>query len=106
MYTQFNINGLGLEISIFLLNPRTGRPTLVHTIQYSNANTIPSILNPTLPVMAQVINTTNTSNLALRTSSAMAMVEGNANTAAIETRNSFANTKTGISITETSIFTL
>ena len=106
VYTiQYQWLGFG-NIDFFIEHPGTGRPTLVHTIQYSNANTIPSILNPTLPVMAQVINTTNTSNIALRTSSAMGMVEGNASTDATETRNSFANTKTGISTTETSIFTL
>ncbi|SNS89263.1 hypothetical protein SAMN05444672_103167 [Bacillus sp. OK838] len=106
VYTiQYQWLGFG-NIDFFIEHPGTGEPTLVHTIQYTNANTIPSILNPTLPVMAEVINTTNTSNIALRSSSAMGMVEGNANTDAITTRNSFANTKTGISTTEISIFTL
>ena len=92
-------------ISFFIENPATGFPTLVHIIQYANANTIPSIFNPTLPVMAQVINTTNASNLTLSTSSAMGMVEGNGDTNSLVTVNSFSNSKT-VTATETSIFTL
>ena len=92
-------------ISFFIENPATGFPTLVHIIQYANANTIPSIFNPTLPVMAQVINTTNASNLTLSTSSAMGMVEGNADTNSLVTVNSFSNSKL-VTTTETSVFTL
>ena len=92
-------------ISFFIENPATGFPTLVHIIQYANANTIPSIFNPTLPVMAQVINTTNASNLTLSTSSAMGMVEGNGDTNSLVTVNSFSNSK-AVTATETSIFTL
>ena len=92
-------------ISFFIENPATGFPTLVHIIQYANANTIPSIFNPTLPVMAQVINTTNASNLTLSTSSAMGMVEGNGDTNTLVTVNSFSNSKM-VPATETSIFTL
>ena len=92
-------------ISFFIENPATGSPTLVHIIQYANANTIPSIFNPTLPVMAQVINTTNASNLTLSTSSAMGMVEGNADTNSLVTVNAFSNTKV-VPVTETSVFTL
>ena len=91
-------------ISFFIENPATGFPTLVHIIQYANANTIPSIFNPTLPVMAQVINTTNASNLTLSTSSAMGMVEGNGDTNSLVTVNSFSNTKQVSA--ETSILTL
>ena len=92
-------------ISFFIENPATGFPTLVHIIQYANANIIPSIFNPTLPVIAQVINTTNASNLALSTSSAMGMVEGNADTNTLVTVNSFSNSKV-VTATETSVFTL
>ncbi|SDN53406.1 hypothetical protein [Bacillus sp. OK048] len=104
VYTiEYQWLGFG-AISFFIENPATGFPTLVHIIQYANANTIPSIFNPTLPVMAQVINTTNASNLTLRTSSAMGMIEGNGDTNSLVTVNSFSNSKQVSA--ETSILTL
>ena len=105
MYIQFSINGLDLEHLFFIENPATGEPTLVHIIRYSNAYTIPSIMNPTLPIMAQVINSTNSNNIVLKTSSAIGIVEGNGNTNSLVTRNSFSNTKV-VTATETSVFTL
>lgn len=38
---------------------------LVHRIQYANANTLPSVNNPTLPLYAGVLNGINTSNLVM-----------------------------------------
>lgn len=94
------------QISFYIENSSTGLPALVHTINYSNANTDPSIFNPTLPIMAQVINTTNTSNISIQSSSAMGMIEGNGDTNAIVTRNSFGNNKLSVGTTPTNIFTL
>ncbi|PFJ05356.1 hypothetical protein COD67_10200 [Bacillus cereus] len=106
VYTiQYQWLGFG-DIRFFIENPITGDPTLVHIIRYSNANTIPSIMNPTLPIMAQVINTTNTNNIVLQTSSAIGIIEGNGNTNSLVTRNSFNNTKIAIGTTQISIFTL
>lgn len=106
VYTiQYQWLGFG-DIRFFIENPTTGEPTLVHIIRYSNAYTIPSIMNPTLPIMAQVINSTNSNNIVLKTSSAIGIVEGNGNTNSLVTRNSFSNTKIGIGNTETSIFSL
>ncbi|MEB9535980.1 hypothetical protein P9Z76_30620 [Bacillus cereus] len=106
VYTiQYQWLGFG-DIRFFIENPSTGEPTLVHIIQYSNAYTIPSIMNPTLPIMAQVINSTNSNNIVLKTSSAIGILEGNGNTNSLVTRNSFNNTKIGIGNIETSIFSL
>lgn len=49
----------------------------VHTIHYPNQNTGVSILNPTLPLYARVVNTGNTSNIVLQTASSVGFVEGN-----------------------------
>ena len=87
VYTiQYQWLGFG-DIRFFIENPTTGEPTLVHIIRYSNAYTIPSIMNPTLPIMAQVINSTNSNNIVLKTSSAIGIVEGNGNTNSLVTRN-------------------
>jgi hypothetical protein len=110
--TLGNVYGISYQwlgfgaITFWVENPLTGLPSLVHIIQYANTSTNPSIFNPTLPLTAQVANTTNTSNLTLQTSSAMGMIEGNGDTDAIVTRNSFSNGKIGITTTETSIFSL
>ncbi|ERM16304.1 hypothetical protein [Brevibacillus laterosporus] len=100
---QYQWLGYG-TISFFIENPISGRQVLVHRIQYPNSNTIPSILNPTLPIMAEVINSTNTTNITLQSSSAMSFVEGNGNSAAVITRNAVSSTK--IITTETSIVTI
>ncbi|MCM3273006.1 hypothetical protein [Paenibacillus elgii] len=100
---QYQWLGYGV-ISFLIENPTTGKQVLVHRIQYPNANTIPSILNPTLPLMAQVINTTNTTNIILQSSSAMSFVEGNGNSSAVITRNSISNLKT--ITTEAAIITI
>lgn len=47
-----------------------------HIINYSNANTTPHVLNPTLPLRAKVVNTGNTTNLTLKTASMGAYIEG------------------------------
>lgn len=49
---------------------------LHHTIRYPNTNNLTHILNPTLPLRAEITNTGNTSNLTLYTPSAVAAVEG------------------------------
>lgn len=42
---------------------------LVHQVEYANANTTPSVNNPTLPLYAGVLNASNTSNLTLNAAS-------------------------------------
>lgn len=54
----------------------TGELQLVHQIKYANANTVPSIQNPTLPIVVMVHNAANTSDLTISTSSMAGFVEG------------------------------
>ncbi|SFR59279.1 hypothetical protein [Anaeromicropila populeti] len=95
--------GYGI-IEFYIENPSTGDAILVHRIQYANANTEPSIYNPTLPVYAKAENTTNNTNITLQTPSAMAFVEGQPNTIN-SIRNSISASKTGVT-TETALLTI
>lgn len=72
---DFQFLGAGL-IRFFAEDPDDGEMHLLHSIRYSNANTRPSIDNPTLPLMLAVENTSNTSNLTLKTASMAAFVDG------------------------------
>jgi hypothetical protein len=67
--------GFGL-ISFFIEDPADGDYHLVHKIEYANANTIPSVDNPTLPMCMAVSNTSNASDIVLQSSSMMGAIEG------------------------------
>lgn len=90
-------------IRYYVEDPTTGLPQLVHTIQYSNANVVPSVFNPSLPLHARVINTGNATNLTMRVGSMGAYCEGPFNDAG--GRFSTGNRKTAITV-ETAIFTI
>lgn len=57
------------------INPNNGF-ILVHTILYPNSTTVTSILNPTLPLFAEVLNSGNNTDVVLKTPSALAALEG------------------------------
>lgn len=57
-------------------NPVTGNFILVHRFEFANANTIPSVDNPTLPLSLIVVNTSNTTDMVLESASMMGGVEG------------------------------
>ncbi|HEY0891799.1 MAG TPA: hypothetical protein VGE32_02010, partial [Cellvibrio sp.] len=76
---QYQWLGFGV-IKFFIENPNDGTFVLAHIIRYPNANTSPSLLNPSLQLFASVANTTNTSNISLRNSSFVGFVEGQINT--------------------------
>ena len=57
-------------------DPSNGDLVLVHRIEYANANTIPSVDNPALPLCIEAINTSNTTDIVLQTSSMGGFVEG------------------------------
>jgi hypothetical protein len=65
-------------IRFYVLDPsdQANGFTLVHTINYPNTSPDVSILNPTLPLWAEAINTGNTSSLVLQTPSGVAFSEG------------------------------
>lgn len=89
-------------ITFNIENPSTGEAIIVHRISYANVSTVPSILNPTLPLHAEVVSVGET--LTLQTASAMAFVEGESNQVII-TRNSIAASKASIT-TENNILTI
>lgn len=64
------------SVHFCLENPETGQLFNVHTIEYSNANTSPSVNNPNLPLYAGVVNDSNTSNLTVKVGSMMGGTEG------------------------------
>ena len=98
---QFQWLGFG-NINFFIENKNDGSLTLVHTIQYANSNTVPSLSNPTLPMMSQVINTTNATNLTMKHGSFSAYIEGLVSN--IDERNNIGFNKTVN--TRTNILTL
>jgi hypothetical protein len=95
--------GFGM-ITFWVENPATGSFVKVHKIEYANANTNPSIYNPSLPLMAKVENTTNNTNITLQTSSMGGFVEGRE--ALLGPKNSISNTKTAVTTTLTNIVTI
>lgn len=72
---KFQWLGYG-EIKFYIEDRDTGKFELVHKLKYANENLVPSIFNPSLPLMSEVINTTNNTNIKLQTPSAMAGLEG------------------------------
>lgn len=93
---KFQWLGYG-EIDFYVENRHNGSIQLVHRLKYSNANTTPSILSPSLPLHARVENTGNNTNIAIRTPSGMAGLEGNIHNGALETINGIANSFASIS---------
>ena len=74
---QISYQWLGFgQICFFIENPATGDFVLIHRIEYANANIIPSVDNPTLPLSAMVVNTGNTSNLTVKLGSMGGFIEG------------------------------
>ena len=72
---SFQWLGYGM-ITFSIENSVTGKLIPVHQIPYANANTAPSVENPSFPMFAMATNKGNTSNLTIRTSSMSAFSEG------------------------------
>lgn len=72
---QYQWLGFGM-IRWYYEDKGSGEFVLMHSEQYANSNSVPSIYNPSLPLMAEVKNTGNTTSLELLTASAMAGREG------------------------------
>jgi hypothetical protein len=74
---QIRYQWLGFGLLTFAIeNPANGKFVDVHQIRYANANTVPSLQNPTLPLHIMSKNTSNGSNLTVKTSSMAGFVEG------------------------------
>ena len=102
---QIRYEWLGFgDISFYIEESSNGVFSLVHRIKYTNANTIPSIDNPTLPLCLAAKNTSNTSDIILQSSSMLGGIEGKDtqeglfNAAILET--------TGITDTETPVLSI
>lgn len=100
---QIQYLGFG-AIKFFIENPASGEFVLVHVIEYSNANTEPSLAIPSLPLSIQVDNGATTSDIAIKTASLAAFIEGQDKVLGVD--NSINNSKSGIGSTETNIITL
>jgi hypothetical protein len=72
---DFQYLGAG-AIRFYIEDPGDGELHLVHTIEYANANTRPSLDNPTLPFFMSAENTSNTSDLTLSCGSAGIFIDG------------------------------
>lgn len=100
----YKIQFLGFgSIKFFIEDSNTGNFDLVHIIQYSNENIVPSVGNPNLNLFCESKNTSNTSNVIISIGSMSAFVEGLISN--IGTKNSISNTKT-INATQSNIITI
>ena len=72
---KFQYLGFG-AIEFYVEDPDDGELHLIHTIAYANANTTPSLDNPSLPMYMGAINTSNTSSLSVKSASLSAFIEG------------------------------
>lgn len=74
---QIKYQWLGFgQINLYIEHPEDGQLELAHSINYANANTVPSINSPTLPLCALVENTSNTTDMVLYSSSMAGFAEG------------------------------
>lgn len=74
---QIDYQWLGFGgIAFYIEDPDDREFHLVHTIHYANANTTPSLSNPTLPIGVFAENTTNTTDLVVKTASMGGFTDG------------------------------
>ena len=88
----------------YIFNPKGGSPILVHEIEYANANTIPSVDNPTLPLCVRVQNVSNTSDIVMATASMGGFVEGRVKEFGVA--HALSVSVEGVTVTETPIVTI
>lgn len=102
---QIKYQWLGFgKIDYFIEKPETGELVLVHRIEYANANTVPSVNNPTLPLYAIAENTSNDSDIVLKVGSMAGLIGGKDEIDGIE--HSYGTDTANIGLTETPIFTI
>lgn len=100
---QYQYLGFG-AIKFSVEDPKTGQFVLVHTIEYANSATVPSVSNPTFRIGWACQNRGNTSNLTVKGASAAIFIEGDG-LQSDDTRGVSANAN-GIGLTETTLLTL
>ena len=72
---QFQWLGFGM-IRFYMENTSTGEYCMVHRIQYANTETVPTIFNPSFPIVISSENTTNDTALTVRSASCYGCIEG------------------------------
>lgn len=73
---DFQYLGFG-GIRFYVEDPDDNELHLVHSIVYANANTTPSLNNPSIPLRMEALNTSNTSNITTKSASMACFVDGN-----------------------------
>lgn len=76
-YIQYQWLGFGAVR--WLYETPKGEFEVMHTREYPNSEPTPSLVNPSMRVFAESVNTTNDTNVVLKTSSSMAFREGGGN---------------------------
>jgi len=102
---QINFQWLGFGLIEFAIeDANTGRFVPVHQVRYANANTVPSLLNPSFPILWSVENTTNNTNITLKGASCVGEIEGKIEY--LGPTNAIGNSKTGVTTALTNILTI
>lgn len=108
--TQGNVYGLDFQylgyglIRFFIENSELGLLQIVHEIKYSNSNTTPSLINPSLELGVYCKNTTNNTALSVSTASWGGFIQGQETTGGI--RHAISNTKSTNGTTTTNVLTV
>ena len=100
---QFQWLGFG-TVLFSVENPDHGRFIDVHELKFANANTLPSLQNPTLPIGLLVDNGTSTTDVTIESSSMAVFTEGDIVENGLLTSTS--GTATGDLTTETCVLAL
>lgn len=81
---EIRFQWLGFGMQYFGIENNEGNIVDVHQIEYANTNDQVSVLNPSLPLYAAVINSGNTTNIALKTPSAVGGSNGESEVEALK----------------------
>ncbi len=100
---QYQWLGFG-PISFFIEDDDNKRFQLVHRVNYSNQNTVPSITNPSLPMYFLSKNTSNTSDIVVKVGSHSAGSEGRIDNLGVP-KSTSVNDLT-VTTSETPLFTI
>jgi hypothetical protein len=100
---SFQWLGFGL-VRFAIEDSNTGEFVTVHELRYANANTVPSLLNPSFPILWSAKNTTNTTNITVKGASCCAEIEGKIEY--LGPTNAIGNSKTSVTTTFTNIITI
>jgi hypothetical protein len=102
---QVSFQWLGFgQVTFAMEDSVSGRFVTVHTLNYANTATVPSLSNPSFPIIWEAENSTNTSNITVKGASCCAEVEGKLEY--LGPTNAVGNTKTGVTTALTNVLTL